>query len=423
MNDPFREVDKAAREAFGGEPRWHAFVPGRLEVFGKHTDYAGGRSLVAAVPRGFAVAALPGETRRVLVLDAVSQERFACDPSDPPRTGRGWHQYVATVVGRLTANFPQADLGTCLAFRSDLPCAAGISSSSALVIAVAEALIARADLEADRVWQSAIQSPEDRAAYFGCIENGASFGPLRGDQGVGTHGGSEDHAAILLGRAGHLQQCSFAPLRVDRRVRMPDGWTFVVATSGVHASKTGGAQADYNRLASEVPALLAAWRASHPGDTRTLGELARDGDLVSLEVPAALAPRLEQLVAEDARVQEAAEAFGRGDVQRLGLLAEASQHDAERALRNQVPETMALVSIARSLGAPAASAFGAGWGGSVWALVRQTDARAFLDQWLLAYRARWPQRVAEGFLSPPADGVLARRQAADDPSGCGTGPT
>ena len=30
------------------------FVPGRIEVLGKHTDYAGGRSLVAAVPRGFA---------------------------------------------------------------------------------------------------------------------------------------------------------------------------------------------------------------------------------------------------------------------------------------------------------------------------------------------------------------------------------
>jgi len=29
------------------------WVPGRLEVFGTHTDYAGGRTLVAAVPRGF----------------------------------------------------------------------------------------------------------------------------------------------------------------------------------------------------------------------------------------------------------------------------------------------------------------------------------------------------------------------------------
>ncbi|MGV2448389.1 UNVERIFIED_CONTAM: galactokinase family protein, partial [Bacillus sp. ATCC 13368] len=31
------------------------FVPGRLEVFGKHTDYAGGHSIVAAVDRGIRV--------------------------------------------------------------------------------------------------------------------------------------------------------------------------------------------------------------------------------------------------------------------------------------------------------------------------------------------------------------------------------
>ena len=37
----------------GGPLRW--FVPGRIEVFGKHTDYAGGRSLLCCVERGFHV--------------------------------------------------------------------------------------------------------------------------------------------------------------------------------------------------------------------------------------------------------------------------------------------------------------------------------------------------------------------------------
>ena len=44
-------------------------MPGRIEVFGKHTDYAGGRSLLAAVPRGFAVAASPRNDGRVRVMD------------------------------------------------------------------------------------------------------------------------------------------------------------------------------------------------------------------------------------------------------------------------------------------------------------------------------------------------------------------
>lgn len=409
MSDRFAAVDAAAREAFGADPVWRFFVPGRLEVFGKHTDYAGGRSLVAAVPRGVAVAVVPADDGRAVVLDTISGERLECRRGDRPTAARSWHRYVLTVLHRLAANFPAANLSVRLAFASDLPSAAGISSSSALMIATAEALVARSGIEADPVWRSAIGRPEDRAAYFGCIENGAPFGPLRGDRGVGTHGGSEDHAAILLGRAGHLQQCSFSPLRLDRCVRMPAGWTFVVASSGVHASKTGPAQADYNRLSAEASGLRSAWRARHPGDRRTLGELAREGALGSFDVSPALAPRLEQFVAEDARVPEAADAFERGDVARIGVLAGESQRDAERLLGNQVPETIALVSLALDLGAPAASAFGAGWGGSVWALVREAEAGTFLDRWLGAYRQRHPRRAAEGFVAAPADGVLSGR--------------
>ena len=53
----FDLVLRAFRD-LAGAPAAHAWwVPGRLEVFGKHTDYAGGRTLVCTVPTGFAVAA------------------------------------------------------------------------------------------------------------------------------------------------------------------------------------------------------------------------------------------------------------------------------------------------------------------------------------------------------------------------------
>ena len=54
----------------GAPPEWRWCVPGRIEIFGKHTDYAGGHSLLAAVPRGFAVAAGPRQDNRVRVIDA-----------------------------------------------------------------------------------------------------------------------------------------------------------------------------------------------------------------------------------------------------------------------------------------------------------------------------------------------------------------
>ena len=335
------------------------FVPGRLEVFGKHTDYAGGRSLVAALPRGITVSGARSNDGTVTLIDATTGHRL-----ESP--------YAATVERRLRANFPGADLSCRIAISSDLPQASGMSSSSALVIAIAEAIIACAALEGRDQWRANITSLEDRASYFGCIENGSAFGALAGEAGVGTHGGSEDHAAIVMSQAGHLRLCAFAPLRSERLVAMPEGWTFVVVSSGVEARKTGGAMDAYNRLADPA---------------------AMKGD------------RLRAFEAENARVPEAADAFARGEVAAIGRLAADSQRDADELLGNQVPETRALVALALAEGAAAASSFGAGWGGSVWALVESSGAAAFLDRWLAAYRRDWPGRRAEGFVSPPSAGL------------------
>lgn len=406
MSARFALVDAIARSAFGEGTRWRFFVPGRLEVFGKHTDYGGGHSLVAAVPRGFTVVAAPGYDGTVTVIDAVSGGRVTFDIDALQAATATWHRYIATVVRRLAANFPGTNLSARIVFASDLPRAAGISSSSALVIAVAQALIARAGIEETEAWRSAITSVEDRASYFGCIENGASFRSLAGAEGVGTHGGSEDHAAILASQAGHLQQFSFTPLRLDRRVAVPSEWTFAVGSTGVRASKAAGARGDYNRLSADLSAVLAAWRDEHPDDLRSLGALATAGALADFAPPAHLAARLEHFLSEDARVLQATEAFARGDIARIGVLADASQRDAARLLRNQVPETIDMVSMARDAGAAAASGFGAGWGGSVWALVPCAEADEFLARWLGAYRGRYPHSDADGFLAPPSNGLM-----------------
>ena len=389
------------------------FVPGRLEVFGKHTDYAGGRSLVAAVPRGFTVRATPADDGLVVVADAVLGQRAEFGSANPG-SAAGWRRYVATVVRRLSLNFPGANLSARIEISSTLPRAAGISSSSALVIGIAEALIARGGIEGLPLWQETIRTAEDRASYFGCIENGASFGALAGDEGVGTHGGSEDHAAILTSRSGWLQQFSFAPLQRDRRIQMPAGWSFVVASTGIRASKTGDARDAYNRASASASRIVAAWRERHPGDTRTLGQLVReDAKFHDLALPDDLGARLQHFEAEDARVVRAGDAFERADVAAIGRLAADSQRDAEVLLGNQVPETTELVALALEAGAAAASGFGAGWGGSVWALVQTPAAAPFLERWLQRYRARHPNLTSEGFVSPPSDGIRQRHECTN----------
>src|SRR5687767_13182291 len=137
--------------------RWQWFVPGRLEVFGKHTDYAGGRSLVAAVPRGMTVCAVPTNDRSIVVEDVITGQRALFSVRGEANVV-GWRRYVSTVIGRLARNFPEANLAVRIEISSNLPRAAGISSSSALVVGIAEALIARGAIEQTERWKEAIRS-------------------------------------------------------------------------------------------------------------------------------------------------------------------------------------------------------------------------------------------------------------------------
>ena len=95
---------------------------------------------------------------------------------------------------------------------------------------------------------------------------------------------------------------------------------------------------------------------------------------------------------------------------RLGefrALVDRSQQAAESLLGNQVPETVTLARLARELGAHASSAFGAGFGGSVWALVDAAAAEPFRKGWLAAYADRHPAAAARstGFITRPGPGA------------------
>jgi galactokinase len=397
----------------GGLHAW--WVPGRLEVLGKHTDYAGGRTLVCAVPRGFAVVARPRADGVLHVVDTRRGQdvtRAASSPISAPYGG--WRHYVDVVTSRLARNFPGAPLGADIVIASDLPRASGMSSSSALVIAIAGALARVGAIDRRAEWQENIAGPRDVAGYFACIENGMSFGSLSGDSGVGTHGGSEDHAAILTGVPGHLAAFAFVPMRAIAIVPVPERWRFVLSPCGVPAQKTGAAREAYNRLAEGTQVLLDLWNMDSPVAAPSLGagllNSGKSGEDTARTSPAsvdrlralvlastipgwsrdALEKRLDHFIHEDARIPEAVDAFRHADEERIGRLAEASQTDAETLLGNQIPETSALARTARELGAFASSSFGAGFGGSVWALVEHDRADAFARRW-----------HPEAFIAPP----------------------
>lgn len=409
------ELDARGRAFIGGTPKWRWFVPGRIEIFGKHTDYAGGRSLLAAVPRGMAVIARPRPDGVVRLHDVRDGQKVDVDPSSEAPPGiRGVRRYLHVVARRFFLNFPGCELGADIAIASDLPRAAGVSSSSALVCGVAAVLARRAALTGRDEWRAHIPSVSSLAWYLGCVENGLTYPGLPGASGVGTHGGSQDHTAILACRLHHVSQFRFVPVVPIDEIPMPADWAFVIASSGVQADKAGSVLERYNRASNRVRALHAVWnaRAERPAPSLSAALGSSPSAIDQLRAWLAdgvderftardLTERLHHFVNEDGRVPEAARAFGAADAAALGELSRASQRDADELLGNQIPETMRLAATAREAGAFAASSFGAGFGGSVWALVATADAEPFTREWLRAYSASTSQAPVPWFIARP----------------------
>ncbi len=397
----------------------HAFyVPGRIEFLGKHTDYAGGRSLICAVDRGFCIVASPRNDRLVRVIGETPDHdlKFEIDPELIPTAGH-WSNYPMTVARRIARNFPGNLVGADIAFTGDLPASSGLSSSSALIIAFFLALSAANNLTDRAEYQENIHTATDLAGYLGTIENGQTFGSLTGDRGVGTFGGSEDHTAIVLGKPGQISQYSFCPVRFERAIAMPEEYSLVVGVSGVIAEKTGAAQADYNNASLAARKVLETWRNTTGRNDATLADaVAFDAAAVrrSLHDPR-LIDRLDQFIAESTQIIPATgDAIVARDWNRLGELVDRSQALASALLKNQVPQTEFLQTSARELGAVAASSFGAGFGGSVWALIQSNNEQSFMAEWKSANQLRFPMEAARSSFFSTAAGVPATKVDVND---------
>ena len=184
--------------------RVRAHAPGRVNLIGDHTDYAGGLALPMAIDLGTTVM---GETHgdRV-VLRSRQQEEPATLPlriDDPAAAEPGWARYVAGVIAEL-----EPDRGFIGVVDSTLPLGAGLSSSAALEVAVALALGFEGTA---RDLAMLCQRAEQRASGVPC--------------------GAMDQLASACGRQGHALFIDFAALDIDY-VPMPPAAEVVVVHSG-----------------------------------------------------------------------------------------------------------------------------------------------------------------------------------------------
>lgn len=398
-------------------------VPGRIEILGKHTDYAGGRVLVGAVDRGVTACAKRSNnamgTLTATTTAAGEPVSLTANVNAALPVGH-WGHYLQTVLDRLTHNFG-ASVPACLTITSDLPSASGMSSSSALVCACALALADLNGWSSTEVWKRNNPDRLSLAGYLASVENGTDWRELPGTTGVGTRGGSEDHTGMLCGARDKLIYAEFDPVQVLRHITFPSQWSIVVGISGVLAEKSGAALENYNRGPETLQTVLARWNEANGRSDATLASAVRSliGEATGSE--AMKDPQLKRLLDftksnyERGRVEQflieslvlvpaGADAIATADANAIGAIVNRSHHLANERLLNQVPATNSMVSLARGMGAIGASAFGAGWGGSVYAIVPSTDAHAFADEWIERYRTEYDAPPsASAFVTRPGD--------------------
>jgi galactokinase len=394
------------------------FVPGRIELFGKHVDYGGGISMTCAINEGITAEVEPLDVPVIDLEDGRTGRRARVPLRRDARPG-GAHggTYIAAVARRLARDFGPLKQGVRVVSESTLPRSAGLSSSSAFVTMLTMAVADANALTERPEWQAHVTSRLALAEYCGAIETGGAFGPWAGERGVGTRGGAQDHVAILCNTAGRVGAYGYLPATLVGEATFPRRWALMVAVSGVRATKTGGAQADYNRAADLVHGLLAQWNRAMGREDRSLAAALESSPEASAQMDRLastsndapmLMARLAQFRREVAQVVPGAlAAISAADGAALGRWAVESQQGAETALRNQVPETMFLARAAMAAGAHASSAFGAGFGGAVWAICEASELPRVRERWRASYVKAFPARAAKSeFLElAPSDGV------------------
>jgi len=390
------------------------FVPGRVEVLGKHTDYAGGKSLLMALDRGFQGVSRINNTTKIRIMDinpGYGLREFEFAERLQPSTGQ-WENYAMTVAQRVAANFAayQKLRGVDIVFASDLPGAGGMSSSSALIVFTFLTLAAPNNLFENPIYKENISNNIDLAMYLACIENGQTFRSLVGGRGVGTFGGSEDHTTMLTAKRGILSVFEFCPTRHIADIQFPSDLAMVVAHSGVKAEKTGDAKELYNLASRRASLVVDCYNERYGTKHNVMRDIIVENEGLDFarlrnRVRTAigrqsdktqgldLMGRFAQFYLEDrVYIPEAVAALVGHDYARLGRIIDQSHAASKRSLRNIVPEIDYLQRKARELGAIAASGFGAGFGGSAYALIRLDQRRDFISKWRNGYLDSFPER-------------------------------
>jgi galactokinase len=313
-----------------------AFGPGRVNLIGEHTDYNDGLCLPFAIAAGVTVEAADGPDGAVEAhaLDLGETDAFALD--DPQPAG-GWRAFVRGMAAELQ-RAGHALRGATLRISGEVPRGSGLSSSAALEVALALALLAHSGRpEPDR---------RDLARLCSRVEN----------EWLGAQTGLLDQLAALFGRDGHAVRLDMRTLDADPVALELGGARLVTVDSGVEHTHAGSGYNERRRECREACAALG------------IGSLRDASADAAAGLPAPLDRRVRHVLEENERVDTAVAALRAGDPDDLGRLLDASHASLRDLYEVSVPAVDRTAERLRAAGAIGARMVGGGFGGAVLAL-------------------------------------------------------
>jgi len=278
---------QAYMECYGDNDVIIARAPGRVNIMGRHIDHQGGHCNVIAIDRDVLMVVGARDDGKICLhstephsfpdrtlgiedlltgytggkwIDFVNSEPVRARAA---RANGDWSQYVAAAVARFQAKYSHRKLkGMNIVAMGNIPIAAGLSSSSALVVAAAESVVHLNEIEV---------SPENFVELCGEAE-----------WFVGTRGGAADHASMKLARGSQVAQVGFFPFGVVDTSAFPADHLLMVFNSRQRARKTEGARDTFNHrvacynigreiLKKEFPRYTGAIEHLRDFNTRNLG--------------------------------------------------------------------------------------------------------------------------------------------------------
>lgn len=331
------------------------FAPGRVNLIGEHTDYNDGFVMPCAL--GFrAYAAIARRSDRALDVFSVDFGESSTIDLDNPGSGSTahWSDYVRGVAAVLRSHHVEL-AGANLVIKGDVPIGAGLSSSAAIEVATALALLGISGATLDRREIAAVcQEAEHEYA-------GTMCGIM--DQFIACFG-KKDHALLLDCRS---LEYELLPLPQHARV--------VICNTMVKHQLAGG---EYNKRRADCEEGIRIIRQSLP-QVRALRDVhLSELNLFAKAIPERIFRRCRHVVTENARVLESAEALKRHDLDRFGELMHASHVSLRDDYEVSCRELDIMVKAARQCaGVWGSRMTGGGFGGCTVNLVQTEAVAAF----------------------------------------------